>query len=368
METLFGYKHFEVVEKGTGKVVPHQLGSYARGYEFNILVHLNAKQSKSYFLREIAPPALNSSGKNARIGIDGISDLETTFNDELKGGSIATPYRLENQFYNIEYDEGEGITSIFDKVHQKELVRTDRIYNAFTPIYEVTPVTTNQCDERRRMGRNRKSINTKRDFGKLISANVLENGAIYSRVELGYKLEGTNACSLILTAYKDIPRIDIDFRCHKVSVWEPENVYLALPFTSGYEDEEFWIEKTGAILRPRIDQLPGTCTDFYALQNGMCYQSKESGLIITTPDTPLIAMGKIEAHEIKLYGQDGVNNIDDVYAWVMNNFWETNFKVDLGGFHQYRYSLVLSDSGNPQTSFNTAKSTNCPVLGFYSFK
>jgi hypothetical protein len=368
MEALFGHKHFEVIERESGQVVPHQIGSYSRGPEINILVHLKAKEKKSYFVREIDAPALNSSGKYARTGIDGISDINHTFCEDLAKGDIITPYRLENQFFRMYFEEGKGITSIFDKVNNKEMIRKNSAYQAFTPIYEVTPVTTTQCDERRRMGRNRKSITTKRDIGKMISANVLENGAVYSRVELGYRLEGSNACSLIITAYKDIPRIDVDFRLHKISVWEPENVYLALPFTTGYEDEEFWVEKQGAILRPRIDQLPGTCTDFYALHSGMCYQAKNSGLVIATPDTPLISMGKIEAHEIKLCGEEGVYNIDDVYAWVMNNFWETNFKVDLGGFHQYRYSLVLSESGNPKDSINIAKAANCPVLGFHSFQ
>ncbi|MEH7009238.1 hypothetical protein V7087_00215 [Neobacillus niacini] len=39
-----------------------------------------------------------------------------------------------------------------------------------------------------------------RDIGKLTSAAVLEDGPIYSRIELGYQLQGTNASSLILTA------------------------------------------------------------------------------------------------------------------------------------------------------------------------
>lgn len=368
METLFGYRHFEVVDSETNEVVPHQLGRYARGHEFNILVKLGPKQKKTYYLREIYPPPLNSAGKCAKVAIDSVSDLERTFNEQLQNGSVVTPYRLENQFFRIKYTEGDGITSIYDKRTPKELLRQDRIFNAFTPIYEVTPVTTNQCDERRRMGRNRKAISTRRYAGKLISASVLEDGAIYSRVELGYELEGTHACSLILTAYKDIPRIDVDLRMHKKSVWDPENIYLALPFTTGFEDEEFWVEKTGALLRPRIDQLPGTCVDFYALQNGMCFQSKDRGVVIATPDTPLISIGDIKSHEIKLCGEDGVENIDHVYAWVMNNFWETNFKVDLGGFHQYRYTLVLSNSGDPKRSFEIAKATNCPVLGFYSFK
>ncbi|WP_339316787.1 hypothetical protein [Paenibacillus sp. FSL R10-2734] len=367
LESLFGHRHFEILEKDTGLVVPHQIGHYARGYEVNILVKLDAKQKKSYVIRDIAAPPLISAGNCAKVAVEGVNDLASTFAETLQTGSVVTPYKLDNKFFRIQYEEGQGITSIYDNINDKELIKPTSKFNAFTPIYEVTPVKTTQYEERRLMGRNRKAVHTQRDIGKLLSATVLEDGPLYSRVEFGYQLQGTNASSLILTAYKEIPRIDVDFRFHKTSVWEPENLYLALPFTTGYDNEEFWVEKTGTIFRPRIDQLPGTCTDFYALQDGMCYQSSNSSLIIATPDTPLIAMGDIKSHEIKLCGEEGVNNIDDVYAWVMNNFWETNFKVDLGGFHQYRYSLLLNDSNNVDEAFQAAKATNYPVLGYYSF-
>ena len=75
--------------------------------------------------------------------------------------------------------------------------------------------------------------------------------------------------------------------------------------------------------------------------NGIFLVTGPTGsVVIATPDVPLITMGDIRAHEIILCGEDGADNIDDVYSWVMNNFWETNFKVSLGGFHQFRYSLI----------------------------
>lgn len=368
IETLFDHKCFEIIDEKTGEKVPYQIGSYSRGKDLVLLVHLKSKEKKTYILKEIAPPALCSSGTYAENGSDSVYDLSWVNSKKLKNGSVVTPYYLENQFFRIEYKIGDGITSIYNKKQNKELIKNSHKYNAFTPIYEVSPIEDNQSSTRRSMGRNRKAVNAIRDYGKLFNIKVLEDGRVYSKVELNYKVKGMKMCDLILTAYKDIPKIDVDFRCHKDSVWDPENVYLALPFTTGNDDEEFWVEKTGALLRPRIDQLPGTCTDYYALQSGMCFQSKEYGVVIATPDTQLITMGQLESHEIKLCGEDGVNNIDDVYAWVMNNFWETNFGVDLGGFHQYRYTLVLNNSDSVKSSFDAAKAANCPALGFYSFK
>ena len=51
---------------------------------------------------------------------------------------------------------------------------------------------------------------------------------------------------------------------------------------------------------------------------------------------------------MKLKGIDGKpeNNQRPMYSWVMNNIWETNFKMDLSGFAQYRYSLYWSEETN----------------------
>lgn len=369
MEVLYGHEHFQVIDSETGETVPHQLGSYSRGPEFNLQVTLKAKQKKHYLIKEINAPVLNSSGTVAPHGIEGIKDLYCMFEKQKSvEGATVSPYRLENQFFSLRFDESKGIVSIFNKVKNQELIRPNAIYNPFTPIYEVTSATPNtECDTRRKMGRNRKTSATARFSGIPQGVTVLEDGAIYSRVEIQYKLEGTGFCSLLLTAYKNYPRIDIDFRCHKDSVWHPENLYLALPFTTGDSTEEFWIEKTNTILRPRIDQLPGTCIDFYSLQSGMCYTSKKGSVIIATPDTPLISMGDIRAHEIRLCGEKDTNNIDDVYAWIMNNYWETNFKVGLGGFHQYRYTLLTNNTANPKEALQSAKEANSSILGYYSF-
>ncbi|MCI8542747.1 MAG: hypothetical protein HFH95_05470 [Lachnospiraceae bacterium] len=58
-------------------------------------------------------------------------------------------------------------------------------------------------------------------------------------------------------------------------------------------------------------------------------------------------MGEMKSHPIVLCGtmEDEHsmerNNRRPVYSWVMNNTWETNFKMDLSGFGEFRYSLEL---------------------------
>ena len=364
MEHFYGHTHFEVVDERTGEPVPFQISRYSRGPEMCIWLSLAPHEEKTFVLRELPAPPLLSAGLCAPAGIEGVNDLLWRRRDELENGGTVSVNGMETPFFRIAFAPEKGIFSVFDKQNGRELIAPERPYAAFTPIYEVTlpDMGEDQLLVRRNMGRNRKAIRTQRCAGALYDVRVLENGPLYVRAELRYLMEGAQFCSLLVTAWRLAPRVDVDLRLHKDSVWNPENVYLSLPFAC----DQLALDKAGAVVRPRLDQLPGTCVDFYAVQNGLVFGSGHP-FIVTCPDTPLVAMGALPAHPIALMG-DGAPNNDEVYAWVMNNFWETNFKASLGGFYQFRYSLALADSTDVESAFRQAEAINEGVLQFYLFE
>ncbi len=144
-------------------------------------------------------------------------------------------------------------------------------------------------------------------------------------------------------------RVDVAVRLHKDSVWEPENVYLSLPFTAGAH-EQLWLAKAGALevgaaVRPRIDQIPGTLTDYYALDDGFALVTDEPagsgmGISVAMPDCHLLQVGPLAFGERLLAGDPRLaDDPQHIYAWLMNNFWETTFAASLGGFHEFRFSV-----------------------------
>ena len=244
-------------------------------------------------------------------------------------------------------------------------MKTDATYPPFTPVYEVTPTGGDPYGTRVAMGRQRKTPGTMRSAGKITDVNITDDGPLITRATIVYSLDGAEYCDVTLTFYRNSARIDADLRLHKKSVRDPENLYLSLPFTAG-KDEELWIEKTSSVLRPCIDQIPGTCTDFYLVQSGAAFVSPSHGsTVIATPDTPLIAMCGPEAHKPALSRER--KNSDDLYAWVMNNFWETNFKAELGGFYQFRYSIVSTDDKNPHDAIESARNACQDFIVFTEF-
>lgn len=364
VEHFYGHEHFEIVNTATGQGVPFQMGGHSRGPAVCIWVDFKPKEVVGFELREIPAPTKVLASLRASGGTDGVEDLNWLVEAKRAAGGVATTREIDNEFLTIHYRVGEGVTSIYDKINDRELIAQERPYGAFTPIYEVTPrrMGEDYAQVRRNLGRNRKAARTQRSVGRLVDVQVREDGPLYSRIELSYQIDGAQDCAVILTAYKSAAKLDIDLRLHKTSVWEPENLYLSLPFVA----DETYIDKAGAIMRPRIDQLPGTCIDFYALQNAVVFHS-DAPIVLVCADAPLVAMGALEEGPVRLMGE-GASNVDEVYSWVMNNFWETNFKASLGGFHHFHYELAVLERNPVESAFDVAEAMNEGVLQFCVFE
>lgn len=95
-------------------------------------------------------------------------------------------------------------------------------------------------------------------------------------------------------------------------------------------------------------QLPGTCMEYSMSDDGLAYVCPQGSALIASYDVPLFYFGEIAHHPIRLCDNREENNRRPVYSWVMNNTWETNFKMDLSGFGEYRYTLWLSGETDPQ--------------------
>ena len=349
----------EVINVNTKEVLKHQIKQIARAIQVEVAV---AMQPKEEITIAIYPSGKSQNAtvlNHAHIGSEGIRDILLPDTFEENTSCIETP------FYKVLLDEECGIRSIIDKKDGQELVRQGNKYAPFSGIYEVTDIRTNACDERRRMGRNRKSVSTRRYASQVKDIRIIENGDVYIAVQVDYKLEGTRFYSVFLKVYKEIPRIDAMVRIHKDSVYEPENLYVALPFTAGAEETKY-IDKTGCIIRPGIDQLPGTNKEFYLIQNGIVLEGAEKNLVLAVKDAPLVTFGDLKAKPIQLCdGKDKEFNQSTAYSWIMNNFWETNFKVDLGGFYEFAYSITTIDKTSKEEAVALCEAMNEGMISFY---
>lgn len=220
------------------------------------------------------------------------------------------------------------------------------------------------ADVRRSFGRNRKGPNVQRSAGTVTSLRVPGPRNLFIPVEINYEVEGTEWLKVRLKVWRSLPRIDVEVLMQKKCVWEPENLYLALPFA--LPESQIWIDKPGGPLRPWQDQLPDTLADWYTLQEGYCLCRPDFGIAVATPDAPLLQLGSLDFGKRLLMGHPELNASNaKPYSWLMTNYWETNFEANLGGFHEFKYRIEFgSHLADPQAAIRRCQTLNQGLKSF----
>lgn len=118
----------------------------------------------------------------------------------------------------------------------------------------------------------------------------------------------------------DDPGIEFQAEWLMGTTIHPEATYLLFPFNLPGAQARF--DTGGVPVRPHLDQIPGTCRDYFTVQRWVDFNDGERGVTIATPENPLVQLGDFHfAHnqaEIQLERAMFL-------GWVTNNYWETNF-------------------------------------------
>ena len=323
----------------TDELLPTQTGRGPRGRLAETVLTLQPGESVELQLG-YAP-----AGRNMAPHLPGMCADAMTDQAGIPG--LALPEYVETDRLILRTDGVKGIASITDRQTGRELAGAAGRYSPFTILYKVTPSSRPAGPFRRQMGRRRETVNTREYAARPKHFAVTDPGDISVTLHVDYDLEGTDGCSLDLKMYRRLPRVDACLRIRKKSCRDPEEIQLVLPFeTDG--DNETWIDKTGCVIRPGIDQLPGTCQAFWCLQNGILRRGRSADVLIASPDVPLVSFGAGEKGPVTLCdGQSTGLNRAEIRSRVMNNFWETNFAVNLGGWHEFRYVITLEKPAEP---------------------
>ena len=330
----------------TGEILTTQTGRGPRGRLAEAVLSLQPGESMDLQL-EYAKPNQAMPPHRAWMGADAVFDLEDI-------SPLVLPDFIETDFFLIRSDGAKGVTSVVEKRTGQELIDLNAKHGAFTCLYQITPGS----NARRQMGRRRETVNTKQYAARPRRLAVTDRGDVSVTLRVDYDLEGAEDCALDLKIYRHLPRMDARVRIKKLGRADLEEVQIALPFqTDG--DNETWIDKTGCVIRPGMDQLPGTCQAFWCLQNGVLRRGKTFDLLIGSPDAPLISFGEEKKGPVALCdGRSTELNRAEIRSRIMNNYWETNFAVDLGGWHEFRYVVTLEKPDAIEEQFK-----RCSMLG-----
>jgi alpha-mannosidase len=135
--------------------------------------------------------------------------------------------------------------------------------------------------------------------------------------------------------WNDLKRVDITNSVTKTQTYKKEAVYFAFPFAA--EKPTFRYEVPCGIVNANTDMLPTACLDWFTVQHFVEVEAPDVAIAWATPDAPLVCFQDINRGKW-LRKLDFTNG--HIYAYVMNNYWFTNYLAGQGGDFTFRFSIT----------------------------
>lgn len=176
-----------------------------------------------------------------------------------------------------------------------------------------------------------------------VRIRVKESGKLLSSLLVEGDAPGANRYATEIRMIQALNRVDIITLIDKQSVREKEGVHIAFPFA--IPDGQLRYDVANAIVRPEIDQLTGSCKNFFSVQSWVDISNSQYGVTWATANAPLIEIGSITAEQPWM---KSISPSTHIYSYVMNNYWHTNYKADQEGPVTFAYSIA------PHGMFNAA--------------
>lgn len=310
-------KGMELVDTTTGQAVP--AAAVGGGADFTRLrflaVEVPALGYKVYETRKAAEPAAPPAKAE---------------------GSV-----LENAYYKVELDAETGaIRSIFDKQLQRELVNQQSPYRFGQYLY---------------ISGGDQAPNTVLRYGPMYPKPELEThpasgGTIVSveRTPLGEAAElesralNTPSIRTRIRLFNNAKKIEIVEEVDKTEVLTKEGVYFAFPFA--IEHPQFQYEVQNGVVDPAKDMYPGAGHEWFTVQHWIAVRQGSLSAALMPLDAPLVTLGDINrgAWPSKFGDRAGT-----VFSYVMNNYWDTNYRGGQGGHFTFHYVVTSAAATDP---------------------
>jgi hypothetical protein len=163
------------------------------------------------------------------------------------------------------------------------------------------------------------------------------NGPVFGELVSEATAEKLPGITLRVRLYHGLKRIDFNYGFDKEPTRAKEAVYIAFPFALEIAGGGLWLEYPDTITEPLKDQHSSACRDWFAVQRWLAASDGQTTVVLSPLDTPLVTLGGLTA---STWPRQLSLKRAHVFAYVMNNYWYTNYKATQGGRHTFRFSLT----------------------------
>ncbi len=174
-----------------------------------------------------------------------------------------------------------------------------------------------------------------------VEVRVLESGPVVASLEIRSRAPGCRELVREVRVVEGLDWVECVNRVDREAVREKDSVHFGFPF--GVGDGVVRMETPWAVVRPGVDQLPGSCFNWYTVQRWVDVSGDVVGVTWAPVDVPLVQVGGMTANLMGAVGWDEwmIKPLQSshLYSWAQNNHWFTNYKADQPGVTEFRYVL-----------------------------
>lgn len=166
---------------------------------------------------------------------------------------------------------------------------------------------------------------------------INENGLLVKSYIIKSDAPGCESLTREIRTIKGINRIDIINNIDKSDILTPEGVHLAFPFN--IPDGKVRISNAWNYYTPEYEQIAGSNKNFFSVNRWVDVSNENYGITWISVDAPLIELDQITMDEIDYGWVKEVPETQTIISYIMNNYWETNYKASQSGEATFRYAV-----------------------------
>ncbi len=197
------------------------------------------------------------------------------------------------------------------------------------------------------------------------SVEVTDAGPLVWRAVVRREAAGTRgglSITIRMTAGSD--RLEIEARFDKARSLDPEAVLLRFPMAISKDSTVRTIGGAWVPFRAEQDQAPGANRNYYAVERWADIHDHSGGLTLVSVDAPLIQLGSVGSDPIVTGWRDEIDPAPVLYSYLMNNYWETNYRAEQEGPHAIRYVLRPHGGFDVTAAERTGLEAAHPLLAY----
>jgi hypothetical protein len=193
---------------------------------------------------------------------------------------------------------------------------------------------------------------------------VVEHGPLVGKLRSTSYAPGARSLVREITLVHGSSTVEILDTIDKLPIRTKEGVHVAFPLN--VPDGAIRMDGGWGLVRPELDQLPGSCKDYFSSGRWIDMSNNDFGVTLTLLESPLVELGMMtdETPSSKLYRtwRTKVAPGKTIYSYAMNNYWHTNSAASQDGPAPLHFALVPHGAFDAAAAYRTGVEQSQPLL------